>query len=370
MAGAQAIDHRFGQGGSRHRPMFTVRLPDFTSRQTARALQAKRVCHPVPKESDIDENRRSDHVARRMLRSSPVNTMQGQGRLLWAVASVLGLIAGCGITRDTGAANPGDPSQDASAQTGTGGAGGSGGVMPSGGSPVTTGGSTTVGKGGASFTGGAGGTGGVPCLGDDGKMRQSLKVCNVDGDCTTIALKSCCSALIAGIARGKTCSNEAQQTCPLTPCPPIADTAEDGTSTDQGTVEARCARVGDGGSGVCRTVVVQHAAEIPCGAATCAAGSICVHPATSLGGPAPMCVAPLDGGACPAGTSMQPFCGGHPGGGCVLTYVPPPPACIPTPPGCTAGLTCACVPSYVCGGGANVCQTATGRDVYCVNEAP
>jgi hypothetical protein len=285
---------------------------------------------------------------------------------------------GCGAVReasgtDAGRSTGGD-------DQGPGGNAGAGGA--SAGGDLSFGGAGGRGAGGiASHTGGAfsaggaatgGGGPGPACLGSDNMVRRELKYCNHDEDCSEVLIGSCCSGnLIAGVTRGKTCTPPDLQGCSQLGCPGSTnDSAEDGNTSTTGTIVVTCASVGDGGSGECRTQVAPQFSRIPCGTAICGLGMACLHPPTSVGGPAPICVEPLDGGACPAGTAMQSFCNGRAGGGCVAVYTPPPPSCIPVPPACAEGVTCACFSPSVCGGGANVCNGVSGRDVTCVNLAP
>jgi hypothetical protein len=91
-----------------------------------------------------------------------------------------------------------------------------------------------------------------------------------------------------------------------------------------------------------------------CGNTVCATAQLCVRP-TCVGGTAPPCLPPLDGGACPAGLVYASSCvPGLPerGSGCTLPRcVDPPPFCIDLPAACGTNPTCACLPYNVCGGG-------------------
>ena len=88
-----------------------------------------------------------------------------------------------------------------------------------------------------------------------------------------------------------------------------------------------------------------------CGSSTCAAGQLCIRP-TCVGGTAPPCLPPLDGGACPTGlTYASPCIPGllERGSGCTLPRcVDPPPFCIDLPAACGAKPTCGCLPYNVC----------------------
>ncbi|HEX4334845.1 MAG TPA: hypothetical protein VH062_02960, partial [Polyangiaceae bacterium] len=214
--------------------------------------------------------------------------------------------------------------------------------------------------------------GGVACIGTDGKIPQYLKLCGTAADCGTVLIGSCCSGnLIAGIARARSCTPPDLGGCSQLGCRgSTVDGAEDGKDSGQGDIQVECINMGDGGSGLCQTQVVPQTGKIPCGTTTCEVGSACVHPPTSVGGPAPRCVEALDGGTCPAGFAMVASCAGNPAGSCVETYVPPPPTCVAIPAACAAGLDCTCLSTTICGGGANLCDRATARDVYCINLAP
>jgi hypothetical protein len=231
-------------------------------------------------------------------------------------------------------------------------------------------------EGGAASGGGPLATGGIPsCTADDGRVPESLKHCLVDADCTMLRFPTCCGAsIVLGVSQGHTCT-PAPASCSLLPCPEMAyDSAEDGNDESSGRIKLACEMTGDGKSGSCRTRVVVDPDATPCGSRLCwGEFGICVHPSPSLGGPAPPCVAPIDGGACPPGSSMQPTCGGRSGGGCVEQYVPPQPRCISFLSACKNGITCSCLAISardVCGP-SEICQRTEGRrDVYCVNVAP
>lgn len=96
---------------------------------------------------------------------------------------------------------------------------------------------------------------------------------------------------------------------------------------------------------------------VSCGDATCPADHYCL---TVSGGPAPRCLARLDGGVCPPGT--QEGCGSVPGsdGGCLEINTST--SCQSLPISCTSGDPCTCL----CGvpGSGSGCN-ATGRIVYC-----
>jgi hypothetical protein len=104
---------------------------------------------------------------------------------------------------------------------------------------------------------------------------------------------------------------------------------------------------------------------VGCGANTCGANAICVHPC--CGGPLPQCVPMTDAGGCPPGTSLG-MCfmpGAGPMDGCTTTCTPPAPFCAPVPQSCGGTATCSCLPGNVCNG-AGSCGLINAEGVECV----
>lgn len=299
-------------------------------------------------------------------------TVWGSGAVVFGLA-----LFGCSGSTTFRASNDGGETGGASsggAASGGGGGGGAGGA--SAGGAGATGGLGGAGAGGAGATGGLGGSGGgVSCLTSTGSVDLRYRGCSADADCIARTLPTCCgSDTIVGFSRAAVCTVP-QLSCGGLGCAKsIYPVADDGKMVNPGEIVVATCDASSSGGRICRThvtPVVGDAGSSSCGTTSCGGSQLCIHPPTSVGGPAPLCVPALDGGQCPQGTAYQSFCGGGSGsGGCVEIYVPPPPFCIDVPPGCGSTVTCACLPSGTCGGGADFCQTVTGHDVTCVNLAP
>ena len=209
----------------------------------------------------------------------------------WGVALVVASTASaCG-----GATDSGSPADAGLGDASTGGQGGSGGGASGG---AETGGAGVGGTGGSE--GGAGG-GGVSCLGAAGVIALPFKACNTTSDCTQVRVPTCCgSDGMSGIARTATCTIPSIDCSGLGCAKFLFPMADDGQTTENGgTIDVRC-EPSDAGTRLCRTFVTQaDAGSTACGATTCAADELCIHPPTSVGGPAPPCIPTDDAGQCP-----------------------------------------------------------------------
>ncbi|HVU02690.1 MAG TPA: hypothetical protein VHE30_13105 [Polyangiaceae bacterium] len=268
-------------------------------------------------------------------------------------------------------------STDAKGTGSSSGAGGSAGDGSGGASGASTGGASTGGAsaggsatGGVSGSGGVatGGSGGVPnsCFRPDGSLSPGYTHCTTDSECGQRLVPTCCgSDLLVGMRSDSTCVVPGIDCGGLGCAKFLEPRTDDGNTVPEGSAaDAWC------DNGTCHTRLVRDAGAPDCGGSTCGAAELCIHPPTSVGGPAPECVPPVDGGACPPGTAYQAFCVGSASGGCVQVYVPPPPYCAGIPAGCGATVDCSCIPQNLCGGGADFCQSVEGHTVTCVNLAP
>ena len=129
---------------------------------------------------------------------------------------------------------------------------------------------------------------------------------------------------------------------------------DDAALVDVHVVESDAVVVTDAGDG-------QDA--LACGAMTCGAGQLCVMEFCG-GGPNP-CMAPMDGGVCPDGWSLE-HGGTCPQVGGTYCYPPPctnpPPHCEDRPAACADPLSCWCL-TGVCKFAS--CAMVSGNLVYC-----
>jgi hypothetical protein len=106
-----------------------------------------------------------------------------------------------------------------------------------------------------------------------------------------------------------------------------------------------------------------------CGAQTCGANQLCVHP-TCQGGAAVPCSPPSDAGTCPNGWTYQAVCqfgGMQSGPGCLPPRcTDPPPFCIDIPAACGTMPKCSCLPGDVCQGHGGCGFISNGKDVLCL----